>query len=120
MLAVGYRRGAAPVPRDELAELVQGLGKPAITTVSPRGVASAAACCMSDESFQSRAALSFGELEVLAVGYRRGAAPVPRDELGKLVQGLGKHAITTISRRGVPSAAACCVSNESFYARAAF
>ena len=120
MLAVGHSRGAAPVPRDELGKLVQGLGKHAITTVSRRGVASAAACCVSNESFYARAAFLFGELEVLAVGYSRGAAPVPRDELAELVQGLGKHAITTVSRRGVPSAAACCVSNESFYARAAF
>ena len=102
MLAVGYRRGAAPVPRDELAELVQGLGKPAITTVSRRSVASAAVtCCVSIESFYSRAALSFGQLEVLAVGYSRGAAPVPRVQLGELVEDLGKHAITTVSRRGV-------------------
>ena len=114
MLAVGHSRGAAPVPRVQLGKLVQGLGKHAITTVSRRGVASAAACCVSNESFYARAALLFGELEVLAVGYRLGAAPVPRDELAELVQGLGKPAITTVSRRGVASAAACCVSIESF------
>ena len=115
MLAVRYSRGAAPVARAELARLAQGLGKHAITTASRRGVPSAAACCVSNEPFYARAALSFGELEVLAVGYRRGAAPVPRDELAELVQGLGKPAITTVSRRSVASAAVtCCVSIESF------
>ena len=114
MVAVGGSRETAPVARAELAELAEDLGKHAMTSASRRGVASAAACCVSNESFYARAALSFGELEVLAVGYRRGAAPVPRDELAELVQGLGKPAITTVSRRGVASAAACCVSIESF------
>ena len=120
MLAVGYRRGAAPVPRDELAELVQGLGKPAITTVSRRSVASAAVtCCVSNESFYARAALSLGELDMFAIGHSRGAAPVPRVQLGELVEDLGKHLTTPSTPRGVASAAACCVSNEPFYARAA-
>ena len=120
MLAVGYSRGAAPVARAELARLAEGLGKHAITTASRRGVASAAACCVSNESFYARAAFSFGELDMLAVGHSRGAAPVPRVQLGELVEDLGKHLTTPASQRGVASAAACCVSNESFYARAAF
>ena len=119
MLAAGYSRGAAPVPRVQLGKLVQGLGKHAITTVSRRGVASAAACCVSNESFYARAAFLFEELDVLAVGHSRGAAPVPRVQLGELVEDLGKHLTTPASPRGVASAAACCVSNEPFYARAA-
>ena len=101
MLAVGYSRGAAPVPRDELAELVQGLGKHAITTVSRRGVSSAAACCVSNESFYARAAFLFGELEVLTVGQSRGAATMTRVELAELAEDLGKLAMTSASRRGV-------------------
>ena len=121
MLAVRYSCGAAPVARVELAKLAQGLGKHAITTASRRGVASAAACCVSNELFYARAAFWFGGLEVLAVRYSRGAAPAARVELAnKRAEGLGKHAITSVSRRDVASAAACCVSNEPFYARAAF
>ena len=117
MLAVGYCRGAAPAPRDELAELVQGLGKPAITTVSRRGVASAAACCVSNESFYARAAFLFGELEVSAVRCSRGAAPVPKAELAKLAEGLGKHAITTASRRGVSGVGSCMLRVERTFLR---
>ena len=45
MLAVGYSRGAAPVARVELAKLAEGLGQPAITTASRRGVASRMSTC---------------------------------------------------------------------------
>ena len=119
MLTVGQSRGAATMTRVELAELAEDLGKLAMTSASRRGVASAAACCVSNESFYARAALLLGELDVLAVGHSRGAAPVPRVQLGELVEDLGKHLTTPASQRGVASAAACCVSNEPFYARAA-
>ena len=77
-------------------------------------MASAAACCVLNESFYARAALSFGELDVLAVGHSRGAAPVPRVQLGELVEGLGKHVITTVSPRG-EAVGSCnsCLANRT-------